>query len=124
MNAIQAKCDESELAKCVSPEDLHRGDFVAVLNSIYEFPSFLWCCDSGSIRHDEPVRVQFKSPTDGVPLKIKAICLPFVLVRLPNGRAQSIDVRQNQFVRLTTRYAKTVWRQMKRDQNWTRAAGD
>lgn len=117
MKTVESDCDEVSLAKCVSPEDLHCGDYVAILNTIYEFPSFLWCCDDGTVRPDEPVRIQFSAPNDGLPLKIKAICLPFVYVRLPNGTSQTIDVRQNQLVRVTARYAKLVRKKTKRIQN-------
>jgi len=34
--------DASLLAARVAPEDLCRGDFVAVLSEIIELPSFLW----------------------------------------------------------------------------------
>jgi hypothetical protein len=101
-----------QLSAVVAPEDLNCGDFVAALNVIYQLPSFMWGCDS-SIPPDEPVLVQFRAPNAGMPLKIKAICLPFVFVKSPNGNSQTMDVRQTQFVRLQTEYAEHVWKELK-----------
>lgn len=98
----------SRLAATVAPEDLNCGDYIAALNVVYQFPSFLWCCDSSSLEPGAPVHVQFRAPGAGTPLKVKAICLPFVFVKLPNGSTQTMDVRQFQFVRLDPEYAKTV----------------
>ncbi len=50
---------------------------------------------------------------DRVPLKIKAICLPFVFVKSPSGRFQTIDVRLAKLVRLERDYAQSVWKALK-----------
>ncbi|MGD9646313.1 MAG: hypothetical protein AB7U73_11430 [Pirellulales bacterium] len=101
--------DCSSVAASVAPEDLRRGDFVAILSEIIELPSFFWDETLPGDR-DELVRVQ-RLPTDNrVPLKVKAICLPFVFVKSPSGRYQTIDVRLARLVRLKKRYAKTVWK--------------
>ena len=113
MNRYPTTDESPHLAACVAPEDLNCGDFVAALNTVYQFPSFLWCCDGSSIEPDEPVHVRFRATGAGMPLKIKAICLPFVFVRLPDGKKQTMDVRQTQFVRLNAEYAKAVWKEMK-----------
>lgn len=97
------------LAASVAHEDLKVGDFVAVLNEVVEFASFLWC-EPLSSAVDEPVRMRFCTADKGIPLKIKSICLPFVYVILPNGSPETFDVRQVQLVRLSKHYAKTIWR--------------
>lgn len=101
-----------QLSAVVAPEDLNCGDFVAALNVVYQFPSFMWDCDS-TVPPDEPVNVQFRAPNAGMPLKIKAICLPFIFVKLPNRTTQTMDIRQTQFVRLQTEYAEHVWNELK-----------
>lgn len=113
MTATHEDKNVSRLAASVAPEDLNCGDYIAALNVIYQFPSFLWCCDSSAVEPGEPVHVQFRAPGAGTPLKIKAICLPFVFVKLPNGSTQTLDVRQVQFVRLAPEYAKAVWKDCK-----------
>src|SRR5438105_4293111 len=68
------------LAASVAPEDLRCGDSVAILSLTREYPSFFWCSDAAMMANNEPVRVSYMWPDGGVPLKIKAICLPFVFV--------------------------------------------
>ena len=101
------------LAASVAPEDLQRGDYVAVASVIHEFPSFFWCCDAEGVSPDEVVRIQTLPPDAGSPLRIKAVCLPFVFVKSPHGEVQSMDVRQIRFVRLRRRYAKTAWKALR-----------
>lgn len=113
MKSTFAESHASQMAACVAPEDLNCGDYVAALNIVHEFPSFLWDCDSNVVQPHEPVKVQFRAPDAGTPLKIQAICLPFVFVKCPQGAARTLDVRQTQFVRLTSEYAKTVWKEVR-----------
>ncbi len=113
MKTIRENGRSPGLAACVAPEDLNCDEYVAILNVVREFPSFMWCCDSSSVPPDEPVRIQFRAPDTGTPLKIKAICLPFVFVKSPSGIAQTLDVRQTQFVRLNSDYAAAVWKELK-----------
>src|SRR6185312_5453292 len=47
----------STVAAVAAPEDLRRGDFVAVLSEVVELPSFLWCDVSASER-GELVRIR------------------------------------------------------------------
>ncbi len=102
----------SSIAASIAPEDLRRGDFVAVLSEVVELPSFLWTDTLSSCR-DELVRVR-RLPTEGrAPLKVKAICLPFVFVKSPSGQFRTIDVRLARLVRLEKSYAKTVWKILK-----------
>ncbi len=105
--------DGSSLAARVAPEDLRRGDFVAVLSQIVELPSFLWS-DTLPSGQDELVRLRRLPTDDRVPLKVEAICLPFLFVKLPNGRFETIDVRLASLVRLEEGYARTVWKSLKK----------
>ncbi len=111
MNARVHEPEECLVARVVAPEDLRAGDFVAVLAEIVELPTFLWhetLCDRGEI-----VRIR-RLPTDNrVPLKVKAICLPFVFVKQPSGKFETIDVRLASLVRLEKDYAKTVWKTLR-----------
>ncbi|MGE4003509.1 MAG: hypothetical protein AB7I48_25255 [Planctomycetaceae bacterium] len=108
-----ASSESSLLASPVAPEDVQRGDFVAVLQEIVEFPPFLWCeATPGSSQ--EPVRVRCCPIDPGVPLKVQEICLPFVCATTPLGAPHTLDVRQVQLVRLTRRYAKSVTKAARR----------
>jgi hypothetical protein len=101
--------ETSSLAALVAPEDLCRGDFVAILSEIVELPSFLWS-DSFTSGPEELVRVRRLPTEDRTPLKVKAVCLPFVFVKLPSGRFETIDIRLASLVRLEKAYAKRVWK--------------
>lgn len=102
----------SAVAASVAPEDLRQGDYVAVLSEVIELPSFLWT-ETLASKHDEVIRV-CRLPTGArSPLKIKAICLPYVFVKSPAGDYQTIDIRLARLVRLDRAYAKTVWKRMR-----------
>jgi hypothetical protein len=105
--------DRFSLAALVAHEDLRIGEFVTVLNEIVEFPTFLWC-DAAASAPDEMVRVRCRADDGGMPLKIRAICLPFVYARSPYGVTQTLDIRQVQLVRLKRRYAKLVWKDLRK----------
>jgi hypothetical protein len=105
---------DTVLARVVAPEDLCADDFVAVLNEVIEFPSYLWHCDSFVLPPQEPVRVQRQAPDNGLPLRIVDVCLPFVFVKRPSGQHETLDLRRCQFVKLNRGYAKRVWKALAR----------
>lgn len=107
MNTTREKMDDAQLAACVAPEDIHCGDYLVILSRTEEYPSFFWCCDTTSMQPHETVRVRFND-RGGVPLKVKAVCLPFVLVEMPNKKPLSLDVRVYQCAKLGRSYAKTA----------------
>ena len=111
--SAQINCD-SQLAKSLAAEDIHCGDIVAVLDMVYEFPSFLWNSEPHLLAPEEPVCVRLRADHTGKPLKVKAICLPYVLVKAPSGRYSTIDMRRCRVVRLSKGYAATAWKQLRR----------
>jgi hypothetical protein len=108
MSSNRTIVEPTSLAASVAPEDLKRKDFVAILNEVVEYPSFLWC-ESLVGNPERLIRLQSCAENGGMPLKIKAICLPFVFVRSSQGELMTLDIRQVQLVRLSKRYAKAVW---------------
>jgi hypothetical protein len=116
MMTMNTLANNTSTAASVAPEDLRRGNFVAVLNEVVEFPSFFWC-DSVPTDRGELVRARYLPAGGGMPLKVKAICLPFVFVKPPSGPSQTIDVRKVQLVRLEKCYAKTVWKKLRKQQS-------
>ncbi|MBN2217334.1 MAG: hypothetical protein JW719_08150 [Pirellulales bacterium] len=107
--------DNVELAKSLAAEDVRCGDLVAILDVVCEYPSFLWNGDSQLLSPHDPIRVRWRSPAPSRPLKVKAICLPYLLVKSPNGRHATLDTRQCRLVRLSGAYAKKAWNQLKTD---------
>jgi len=103
---------ESHVARSLAGEELRCGEFVSVLYEICELPSYLWSGDPQLLPPGELVRIQCRSSEGGVPLKVKAICLPFVFVKKPCGQHRTLDVRQHRLVRLNEDYAQAVWKAM------------
>jgi len=101
---------ESYVAKFLAAEDVRCGDVVGILREVIEYPSFFWCLDSPAQEAHEPVRVHARATDGGIPLKVKAICLPFLLVKSPNGQHRTLDVRQCELVRLNAKYAELAWK--------------
>ena len=98
-----------KLAKTLAPEDVRPGDFVAKLYEVQEYPSLLWCDDNYATSRDELIRIQFTPENGGEPLKVKTVCLPFVLVKHPRGQEFMLDVRRVKLARLDKEFAKTAW---------------
>jgi hypothetical protein len=105
----------THIAKCIAPEDIRTGDVVALLQITLEFPSFFWCGDwSAPLSPHEPVRIDCLPYVAGMPLKVRAVCLPFVFTKSPTGEPQALDVRQCRLVRLDARYGRVAWRSFKK----------
>jgi hypothetical protein len=102
------RADES-LAKALAPEEIRRGDFVAPLYVIGEWPSWYWDDDALHSR-EEPVRVRLTPFDEARPLKVRRVCLPFVLVRTPAGEERTLDVRRFRLARLHRKFAGAAWR--------------
>lgn len=109
MKTEQSSAEPTTMAATAAPEDLKRGDYVSILNEVVEFPTCCWL-ELPMRAAEEPVRVRFMSLDAGVPLKVQAVCLPFVFVRHPNGRLETLDVRRLQLARVGRGYARTVWK--------------
>jgi hypothetical protein len=114
-----ATSDSTDLAATLAPEDIRPGAYVAIARICLEFPSYLWCDGPPSLAADEPVRIQWLPPGGGTPLRVEAVCLPFVLVKSPDGEAQTLDLRSVRLLQLTAGYAKRAWKRLKGKANAT-----
>ncbi len=106
---------EATLAKALAPEEFRPGDFVTPLHMAAEVPSYYWFSECWNLPADPPVRIRFTSTSDGVPLKVKSLCLPFVLVKQASGERLTLDLRKCQLARLDRRYGKRAWKAYKND---------
>lgn len=97
------------LAKTLAPEEIARGDYVAVLWEVTEWPSWFWCDDALQPR-EEPVRICHLPHGEPQPLRVRAACLPLVLVKTPAGDQQTLDVRKCRLARLDRDYGRQAWR--------------
>ena len=114
MKTLNHIAHAGELAKTLPAEDIRRGDVVAILEMVYEYPSFLWSDDPHVLPPHEPVCVRWRSQHTKKPLKVKAICLPYILVKTPKGRHGTLDVRQCRLIRLSDCYARKAWKQFRK----------
>ena len=104
---------ELRVAATVAGEDLACGDFVALLTESVDVPSYLWDGCGVSLSPHEMVRLQLYPDEAGEPLKVFALCLPFVYAKSPGGRTVTIDTRRMQLVRLDRQCAKVVWKKLR-----------
>jgi len=105
---------EATLAKALAPEDIRAGDFVTPLFVITELPSFWWSGEAWNLPHDQPVHIRLTYNCDGMPMRVKSVCLPFVLTKSPAGGQNTIDLRKCQVARLDKGYAKRAWKAYKK----------
>lgn len=110
LSQLESSQSVTALARSLAPEDVRVGDFVAPLHETVDFPSFFWCCDAELTNRIETVPIRFVAQGSGVPLKVKAVCLPFVLVKHPLYGVHALDVRCHQLAKLDRDYGKTAWK--------------
>jgi hypothetical protein len=118
-NSPDAKCKstaaaDATLAKALAPEDIRPGDFVTPLYVIAEIPSFWWCCDAWTLPLDEPVRIRFTPSSDGAPLKVQSVCVPFVLTKTASGEHRTLDLRTCQLARLHRAHGRRDWKAIRK----------
>ena len=106
------KRDDSSLAKALAPEEIRRGDFVAMLYMVAEYPSWYW--DDALQSREDPVRVRLMPGCEPQPLKVRRVCLPFVLVKTPEGARRTLDVRRFRLARLDRGFAGAAWKAYRR----------
>jgi hypothetical protein len=103
---------ELSAAATVAGEDLAGGDYVSLLNETVGFPSFLWDSCGAALSPHELVHLKVIPANAGHPLKVIAVCLPFVYAATPAGEMATIDTRRTQLVRLNRRCAKVIWKKL------------
>ena len=104
------------VAKPLAPEDIRRGDYVAVLDEMYEIPSYCWREDAALHPRDELVRIRLIPAQDAPPHKVKSVCLPFVLAKQPTGERRTFDLRRTRLARLDKGYGAAAWKAYKKKQ--------
>src|ERR1700722_4762210 len=107
--ARRADSAESKTAKVLAPEDGRAAASVARWKVVEEIPSYCWFGGISTTRPDEPVRVPFVPKNGGVPLRVRSVCLPFILVKAPSGKLRNLDVRLSRLARLDRAHARAAW---------------
>ena len=93
------------LARQQAPEDITPGSYVAVIRIVTEFisPKCFFEQHEDSIT---PTRITWLPCDEAEPLRVTAVCLPFVLVETPRGKPKTLDVRQHVIARLDKDFAR------------------
>lgn len=108
-SAVTAKIatNEPTLARSLAPEDVRVGDYVAVMSEEFEYATFACVCDY-SLSNEPIIRLRFRPREPSEPLRVKAICLPFLLVKPLKRKPRTLDIRAVQLARLDKHYAKAA----------------
>lgn len=100
-------------SRLIGPEDVRPGDYVTVAHATYELiPS---PCDERWRRDPGPVRITVMPCCAGRPLKVIDRCAPFVLVEDPDSTRYTLDLRRLRLARLSKRYGRSAFKQIRRD---------
>jgi len=107
------------VAKPLAPEDIRCGDYLAVLDETYEYPSFYWDSDATLFPPHELIHLRFLPRDETHPLKVVSVCLPFVLAKEPNGSHRTLDLRRTRVARLSRHFAARARKAFKKKPNTT-----
>lgn len=94
--------------RSLAPEDVKPGDYIAVSHTTGQFVS---ACTEWN-KTMEIVRLRFMPCDAGEPLRVEAVCLPFILVHDPDNHYETIDLRQKEIVRLDKAFGKVAFKKM------------
>ncbi len=105
---------QTNLARRLAPEEINKGMFVAVLSITHEFIPFF--CESSSVfERGEPYRMAFlPDEEDARPLKVVAVCLPFVFVKDAHRHHRTLDVRRHRVAEIDWRFGKKYFNSVNR----------
>jgi hypothetical protein len=94
-------CRASGAAKAVAPEDIRRGDVVAVLLEMDERVPFVSADEWRSSKKDIPTVRAWTLPPYPRAFRVLAVSLPFVYVLEDDDDKRLLDVRQVRLARLS-----------------------
>ena len=87
-----------------SPEDIRLGDFIAVTHTRFELvPDNLEPMLAG--QEVKPIRLTALPYDAGTPMKVIALCLPFVIGEMANDVRVVVDTRRHALSRVSEAYA-------------------
>lgn len=98
-----------ELARAVPPEEIRAGDYVAILHIVGEHLPCTW--GEEAWKPAAPVRMLWL-PWTNVPMRVQEVCLPFLLVRDPDRKSQTLDVRRYRLARVSDRFGRKSFKRL------------
>ena len=104
---------ETITARALAPEDVRPWMYVAVVSIIDEWVLRTGDCFSSEKPDLVVGRVRLLPTCDIEPLKVKAVCLPFVLASTPSSVGRMLDVRQHELVELPEAFARKAMKSLR-----------
>ena len=71
------------------------------------------CASDFALRAPKPVSTLWLPFGQNEPVKVKQVCLPFVLAKQPDGKLRTLDVRRYRLALLPDEYGRKVFRLLK-----------
>lgn len=112
--SIQTETGLQTVSRRLAPEDIRVGNHVTVLRQALELPTFLWCGETSAVDRERPVIYRHTPGNSGEPLKVLAVCLPFVYVENTQCEPATIDVRRSELAELAADYVEVIRRKRKK----------
>ena len=102
-------------SRVIGPEDVRIGDYLTVTHTTYEFIAD----PCAGITQDEvkPARVTVIPWDAGRPVKVVAVCLPFVLVVDASRNTDTLDLRRHRIAKLGKDYGRKAFKSDKSREN-------
>jgi len=107
--------------RMLGPEDIQPGQYVAIHQQMGQL--FWPPIDFSGIPRKLEVNVlrfNYIPKESGLPLKVKKVCLPYVMVKSPRGKQQMLDTRRHQLVELAPDFGKAAFKALKPQANDTK----
>lgn len=101
--------------RTVGPEDLQRGQYIIVTSTVDQWDSVLLYTEQGAER-TEPRSTLWRNayPT---PLRVVELCLPYVLVKEPDGTHKLLDLHRDRVARLDGTFGRAATKRLKPKQD-------
>jgi hypothetical protein len=105
--------EDIQVVRRVAPEDIHSGDYLTALHIITEVVPW-WDADAYRNRL-EPIRCLRLPSGAPPPVRVLEVCLPLLLVQMPQGKHRLLDVRRYRLARVSERFGRRVFEQFAAD---------
>ncbi|MFG0260719.1 MAG: hypothetical protein ACF8LK_10250 [Phycisphaerales bacterium JB041] len=91
----------------VRADDVRVGDYVVVMHESYDFMACGFGADNVRVQ-----RVTVLPNSTEAPVRIEAVCVPFLMVRSARGECSMIDMRRVQLATVAGRFGRAVFAAM------------
>ncbi len=107
MNKTNKKKDNGiSVVRQVRADDVCVGDYVVVMHESYDFVSMACFSDADSTKVE---RVTVLPNETKPPVRIEAVCVPFLMVKAVGGKRTMVDMRRVQLGQVSSRFGRSVF---------------